>query len=64
MTEYQILRNDGNCIFVNVGCYYGTSPNDAIERMAKRGDVCDPHWAKNYIAIPYRYFKPRRIKNT
>ena len=64
MKEYQILRNDGNCIFTNVGCYYGKSPEDAIENMAKRGDVYHPHWPKNYVAIPYRFFKQRRIKNT
>jgi hypothetical protein len=64
MTVYQILRNEGNYIYTNVGAYPGKNPDDAIEKMALRGDVYGNHWKKNYIAIPVRSFKHRKIKNT
>lgn len=64
MKEYQILRADAGSTYTNVGCYRGKNPDDAIEQMALRGDVYGPHWEKLYIAIPYRSFRHRKIKNT
>ena len=64
MTEYQILRNEGNYTYTNVGSYRGKTPDAAIDKMASRGDVYGDHWQKYYIAIPVRSFKHRKIKGT
>lgn len=64
MREYQIFRKDSAYTYTNVGAYKGKNPDDAIEKMAVRGDVHDPHWKKQYIAIPCSTFIHRKIKNT
>ena len=58
MRYYQVLKVKAGGSLETVGTYEGGTPQEAIDKMAERGNLSGNEWAMQYIAIPeYQYFR-------
>lgn len=62
MTEYQVFKVKSDMSLEPMGLYEARTRQDAINKMAERGNISGNEWAMKYIAIPVGiYFQHRTI---
>ena len=58
MRYYQVLKVKAGGSLEAMGAYEGGTPQEAIDKMAERGNLSGNEWDREYIAIPnVRYFR-------
>jgi hypothetical protein len=55
MAEYKILKVKSDCL-EEMGSYEASNAQQAINKMAKRGNLSGREWDMRYYAIPKAYF--------
>lgn len=55
MAKYAILKVKLDSL-EKMGIYDATTPQTAVNNMAKRGNLVGGEWSARYLAIPYKYF--------